>query len=253
MKKNKILSLALVVFASLFTLSCDEDPIVVEENEVPNGTLSMVYSVQVKQSSLSSGRTQGLAGVSVTVNQNGGIQTKTTDASGIVSFDNMRTGYVSVFVAAPEGFSSMNIQDEIYCYDCEYDNSDVEQVESDRLDVILPKQGATLTGKLFADVDFSGVIGTAETLPNTAVVIAKVSSDFEPNVYTTTVQNDGSFAFTNLPEGINVTLSLNFKKVDTTVTPTEEKTFQFSGATDGPYTLDVNNPLSLGNIDITHN
>ena len=249
MKKIKILSLALVVFASMFTLSCDEDPIVVEENVIPNGTQTFVYSVQVKQSSLNSGRAQGLAGVNVTVNQNGGIQTKTTDATGIVSFENMKQGPVSIFILAPAGFSSLNTSDYLDCEMCDVTELDVDQLEYQQLEVTLPKQGATVQGKVFADVDFSGGIGVAETAPNTAVIIAKVSNDYEPNVYKTNVQSDGTFKFTNLPEGVTVNLSIDFKKTDTS-TPPIEQSFYFTGL--GSFTLDVNNPVSLGNLYLNY-
>lgn len=249
MTKIKILSLALIVFVSVFTLSCDENDAAVQENEIANGTQTFVYSVQVKQSSLNGGRAQGLAGVNVTVNQNGGIQTKTTDATGIVSFDNMKQGAVSVFVLAPTGFSSINTSDYLDCQLCDVTQLDVDQLEYQQLELTLPKQGATVQGKVFADVDFSGAIGVAETAPNTAVVIAKVSNDYEPNVYKTNIQNDGTFKFTNLPEGITVNLTIDFKKIDNS-TPPAEQSFYFTGV--GSFTLDVNNPLSLGNVFLNY-
>jgi hypothetical protein len=248
MKKIKVLSLVLVAFVGLFSLSCETEP-VIEENEIANGTQTFVYSIQVKQSSLTSGRVKGLAGVNVTVNQNGGVQTKTTDATGIVSFDNMKQGAVSVFVQAPEGFSSINTNDYLDCQLCDITELDVDQLEYQQLTVELPKQGATLQGKVFADVDFSGQVGTGETLPNTAVVIAKVSNDYEPNVYKVNVQSDGTFKFTDLPEGISVDISLDFKKNDTG-TPVAERTFYFDDL--GPYVLDVNNPTSIGNVTASY-
>jgi len=249
MKKIKILSLALAL-VSLFALSCEETAPVVQENDIANGTQTFVYSIQVKQSSaLSGGRAQGLAGVNVTVNQNGGIQTKTTDATGIVSFDNMKQGTVSVFVLAPEGFSSYNTSYYLDCEMCDITDLDVDQLEYQQLEIILPRQGATVQGKIFADVDFSGTTGTGETVPNTAVVIAKVSNDYEPNVYKTNVQSDGTFKFTNLPEGVTINLSIDFKKNDN-ATPPAERTFEFNGL--GSFSLDVNNPLSLGNLCLTN-
>lgn len=248
MKKIKILSLALVVFASMFTMSCDEDPIVVEENEIANGTQTFVYSVQVKQSSLNSGRAQGLAGVNVTVNQNGGIHTKTTDATGIVSFDNMKQGYVSVFILAPAGFTSINTSDYLDCEMCDVTQLDVDQLEYQQLEVTLPKQGATVRGNLFADLDFNGNTPIV-TVPTTAVVIARLSNDYEPNVYKTNVQANGLFEFTNLPEGVNIELSIDFKTINNTITPSEERALEFN---QGVY-LDVNNPVSLGNITLFFN
>lgn len=251
MKKINILSAALVASASSLMMSCDRnnDPLI-QENEVPNGTETLVYSVQVKQSSMTSGRVDGLTAVKVTVNQNGSIQTKTTDATGIVSFDKMKQGIVSVFVEAPAGYNSVNISDNVDCQSCDYSKLDVDQVEYDQLVVTLPKDGATVQGKLFADLDFSTTITAGETVPNTAVVIAKIADKYEPNVYKTAVQSDGTFKFVNLPEGVTVTFSIDFKKMDS-ATPPAERTFSFNGL--GTYTLDVNNPLSLGNLNLKNN
>lgn len=248
MKKIKILSLALVVFVSLFSLSCEDNEPVVQENDIADGTQTFVYSVQVKQSSLDAGRVKGLAAVKVTVNQNGGIQTKTTDASGIVSFDNMKQGAVSVFIEAPEGFSSLNTNDYLDCQLCDVTDLDKDQLEYQQLVVTLPKLGATVRGNLFADLDFNGATPNV-VVPTTAVVIAKLSNNYEPNVYKTNVQANGLFQFTNLPEGVNIDLSIDLKVVNTTVTPNEERSLEFNENV----FLDVNNPVTLGNITLFFN
>src|SRR6188768_885958 len=148
MKKIKILSLALA-FVSLFAISCDDDsdPLV-QENDIADGTQTFVYSIQVVPSSiLSGGRTQGLADVKVTVNQGGETKTKTTNASGIVSFDKMKTGSVSVFIEGPEGFLSINTNDYLDCEECDITNLDSEQIEYQQSEILLPRVGATVQGR----------------------------------------------------------------------------------------------------------
>ncbi len=250
MKKFNILSLAAIAFVSAFVMSCDDEtPAVVEENEVPDGAITMVYSVHVRPSSTLSARTQGLAGVTVTINQNGGIITATTDASGIASFDNMRQGIASIFVQGPAGFISVNITDDIDCFDCEYDQLDTDQTEYDQLFIDLPRLGATVRGQLLADVDFNGATAL-QSVPNTAFVIATINNIYEPNVYRVPVGNDGTFSFTNLPEGVTTTLTVDFKATDAITTPAQpvERTFGFGGAGGDLNlgTLSVNNPLSIG-------
>jgi hypothetical protein len=259
MKKFNILSLATIAFLSSLAVSCDDEvPTVIEENEVPNGTLTMVYSVQVKASSTLSARTQGLDGVTVTINQNGERVTATTDASGIVSFANMRLGRVSIFVQGLPGFLSVNTTDFIGCATnedggCDYLDLDNEQTEYAQTEIILPRLGATVTGQLLADQDFTGAAGPT-AVPTTAVVIATISNEFEPNTFKVNVGANGVFTFTNLPEKVAATLTVDLKLPDNVTNTAQpvDRTFGF-GAPGGSRNiggneLSVNNPLNIGDV-----
>jgi hypothetical protein len=252
MKKIKFLSLALLAtMCALFLVSCDDNDTTIEENAIPDGTSKINFSVQVYPSSLNSGKVAGLSGVKVTINQNGSTQSKTTNESGIVAFDNLNQGYISIFVDGPEGFLSINGETDLECYDCLYDQNDSEQVEYDQLVVELPRVGATLRGKLFADVDFLNGQGVNETVPAGTTIIARTSTEYEPNVFKTTVAADGTFSFNNLPEEVNINLDIDFKKVDTTPTPTIERSFYFDGI--GTLYLSIDNPTTLGNVYLDYN
>lgn len=231
-------------------VSCDDDDATIEENDIPDGTHVVNYSVQVIPSSLN-GKVAGLANVKVTVSQNGTTTTKTTNETGIVTFEKLKQGYVSVYVKGPEGFLSYNTTDELECYSCDFDENDSEQIEFYQRTFTLPRLGATVKGRVFADLDFNGGAPAAgETLPTSAVVIAKISSVYEPNVFKTNPTSDGTFQFTNLPEGILVTFDIDFKKVDNTPNPTVEHNFYLDGVSTTP---NINNPHVFGNINALYN
>lgn len=244
--------LPMLAMASAVVLSgCGDDdqpaPAVTQENEVPNGTAVVTYSVQVLGSSQNNAKVTGLSGATVTVSGPGGNATAVTDESGIAVFPGMRLGTVSVFVKS-EGYLSSNFNDDVDCYYCSFDQVDSEQQESDQTTVTLPKIGATLKGTIYGNFDFNGTTTDAPISPN-ATVIATVSSVLQPNTWTTTTDNTGAFQFTNLPEGVAVTLSLDFQNTNTTATPTFEYDWSLGTDDDGPYILSVNNVTSLGIID----
>ncbi|HEY8401761.1 MAG TPA: hypothetical protein VIK89_10885 [Cytophagaceae bacterium] len=255
MKKINLLSLALLATAGTMFTSCSNDdekvdPVVVQENNVPNGTISMVYSIQVKTSSTpEGGKVTGFAGAKVTVNQNGHVQTKTTDRTGIVSFDGMKPGLVSVFVESPDEskYLSVNSVETIDCYYCDYADLDTDQLEYDQDEIVLPVRGGTITGTIYGDFDFD--LGTPNTTITGGTVIAKISSDYEPNVFTATPSNTGVFTFSNLPEGVAITLSLDYQSLNTLPNPDVMKDWALPAAAAGPHTLNsVKNKLELGNI-----
>ena len=191
------------------------------ENNVPNGTYKMSYSIQVLASSQNA-RVAGLASAEVTVSQEGNVKKATTDESGIVTFSDMREGYVSIYVKAPAGFLSFNTYDFI-SQNSSVDlnqtgvnaGNDSEQKSFDQYTITLARQGATLTGKIVGDFDFSG--GTPDTgVPTDAQVIARISNVYQPNVFVTAPGSDGTFTFTNLPEGIAINLDLNYQSTNST-------------------------------------
>jgi hypothetical protein len=246
MKKLKFLSLAfMATMCALFMVSCDDDDATIEENDIPDGTHVVNYSVQVIPSSLN-GKVAGLSNVKVTVSQNGTSITKTTNETGIVTFDKLKQGYVSIYVKGPDGFLSSNTVDELQCFTCDFDENDSEQIEYDQNTITLPRLGATVKGRVFADLDFNGTTAASETLPTSAVIVATIDNSYEPNVFKTNPSSDGTFQFTTLPEGVNVNFAIDFKKVDTTPTPTVEHSFYFDGGLST--TPDINNPKILGNI-----
>lgn len=240
--------LPMLAMASAVALSgCGDDdqpaPAVTQENEVPNGTAVITYSVQVLGSSENNAKATGLAGATVTVSHPGGTSTTTTNESGIAVFPGMRIGDVSVYVES-DGFLAFNFSDNVSCDWCAFDYVDSEQQEFDQATVTLPRLGATLRGTIYGDFDFDGMTNNT-TIPAGATVIAEVDNSFQPNVFTTTTDGQGNFSFTNLPENVAVNLILNHQSMDNSVSPAVEEDWSIPA---GPYVLDVNNPRALGQV-----
>lgn len=237
---KKITKTLLVASLALMAMSCSkEDKEVVtpvQENNVPNGTSKLSLSVHVLASSTGSVRTAGLNGCTVTISNNGVNKTVTVDESGIAYFGNLTEGSVSVFVKAPSGYLSRNTSGFI-----EYDGSfsltstgtnggtDAIQESSSRIAVTLPRIGATFKGKILGNFDFDGSTSNTPIVLGTKI-IARVSNSLEPNIFTTTTNSDGSFTFANsLPEGEEVSFSLDYQTTNSTVTPNTQKDWEFQG------------------------
>ena len=260
MKTNKILVAVLIASSALFNVACKKNdvvsPTVTNPSTSPQGKLTVSFSVQVLPSSVAA-RTQGLSGSTVTIQSNGGSQSATTDASGIANFSNVNEGTIAVFVKGPTGFSSFNTNIGVA-----YNGSIVvkgtagntgtsnnntgafvDANSNNTLLVTLPADNATLKGKIKGDFDNSNVTVDA-VIPSGAIVIARAPIGYEPNVYTTTTDGTGAFTFTNLPEGIPLAISLDYK---TTVTSAENIPFQRTWNINvGSQTLQGVRPTDLG-------
>ena len=225
------------------------------ENNVPNGTYKISYSVHVIASSQNA-KVAGLASAEVTVSQDGRVQKATTDESGIVTFSDMREGNVSIFVKAPAGYLSYNTTDVINnnsSVDLNNNGTnagnDSEQKSFDQRTISLARQGATLTGKIVGDFDFAA--GTPVTgLPTDAQIIARISNSYQPNVFVTTPTADGTFTFSNLPENVEITLDLNYQNTNSTGTAPVRVDWELPSSGSGPHTLRVGQTKELGTITL---
>ena len=210
--KNARKFLGMVALGALLFTGCRQEDatVVVQENEVPNGTETFTLSVQVIPSSEeTSARTTGLQGATVTINQNGAIQTKTAnDASGIVTFEGLFEGQVSIFVSA-DGYLSFNTEES---WTREFNSStdefnDVAQVNLERIPIILPRRGATISGYMLGDTDNDGI---DEKLSTGQVRFELSNTNYQPNVFTTTPSN-GLYTLSNMPEAAG-TISTVFQE-----------------------------------------
>jgi hypothetical protein len=260
MKNLKNALLIAAVSATVFT-SCSKDTAdtvapVVQENNVPNGTVKMSLSVHVMSSSVAA-RIAGLSGASVTISNNGKTLTSSVDASGIASFSGLTEGDVSVFVKAPTGYLSFNTSGSL-SYDGSFSlnntgtngGTDAVQESSNRIAVTLPKIGGTVKGKIWGDFDFNNFSNNT-TIPAGVTVIAKVANGYEPNVFTTTTDGNGAFTFNKqLPEGVNVSFYIDYQTVDNVSDPSMPESRDWEIGTNTT-TVSNNETKELGNITAT--
>ncbi|HTF80945.1 MAG TPA: hypothetical protein VL947_04455, partial [Cytophagales bacterium] len=168
---KKVLILGTVLSSLLFLGACSASkkevtpaPTVVEQN-FPNPTVKIGLTIHVLASS-EAARSAGLDGAKVIAKQNGNTYQGTTDESGIVTFGDLKEGYVSYYVTKA-GYAKINGLIEL-----EYDGtpivnggngtagSDVtvnnEQFYAISEVATLPRLGASVSGVLMADLDFGG-------------------------------------------------------------------------------------------------
>ncbi len=269
MKTNVLLVSALLASSLFLGTSCKKDDNsvapVIQENNIPNGTIKIGYSVQVIASSVAA-RTEGLSGAVVTIQgDNGFKQSATTDETGIASFTNLNEGRISIFVKSPSGdFLSSNVTGDLK-YTAGIGGSltvagtngggnggqnntgtDANVVANNQLPVTLPRRAAAVAGKLFYQNPSNSVYTAAQG----AKLIAKADAKFEPNLFTATVGSDGSFNIGSLPEGVNLTWTVDFT-TDITQTgsnPNNIPTFKKSWSLPGSFTNAVNSGLSGGKV-----
>lgn len=195
-----------LVFATLLIAACKDrvDPIVTNENNIPNGVVKYkyVYTVHVIASS-ENGRTEGLKNATVTVSQKANVQSVKVNESGEAVFNNLTAGDITYFVKA-DGFASVNNFINITPTAPEQalidkGNDGIHELELSRSTfVTLPRLAASLKGIARFDNDQNPA--TPNTVASGFKVKLKYSSKIQPNLYFATVQGDGTFQFTNVPE-----------------------------------------------------
>lgn len=247
---KKILVLGTVLSSMLFLGACksnekDVTPATVTQQLYPSPTVKISLNIQVLASSQAA-RTSGLDGATVTVKQNGNTYSAVTDESGIVTFGGLTEGQVSWFVKK-SGFASVNGSKYL-----EYTGTpnvsgvngnngtgsvtvNNEQHSSDVANVTLQRIGATVKFKFYGNFDFSTGTNTGnDVLPSTAKVLLRLSDEtLQPNVYTGTIEGDGTVSFTNLPENVQYNLELYHvtTKPGTNGGLSENVTWSISGST----------------------
>jgi len=192
---------------------------------------SIIFTVSVVNGtnmSIANGRTtgtQGLAGINVTVAQQGVIKTVTTDVSGQAVFASMNVGTVAVTVSGT-GFTNVNI----IAILSKPASSGTGLTYSSTIVPVYATSGASqavVTGRVFANTDGTNI--GSERLPVRKVIarlngssIPKFLSDnaviqsrgYEGVVFTTTTAADGAYSF-SLPAGSsgnNLTYSFDFEE-----------------------------------------
>jgi hypothetical protein len=196
----------LMIVTLLFGACNDEDPVAVNENDVPDGIIQQKYTftVHVLASSERGGRTEGLKNATVTVSQNANVKSIKVNESGEAVFKDLVSGAATVFVKA-DGFASYNDTDVLLVPAgttatlITAGNDGNHVITSGRsLDVVLPRLGASIKGSIFADTDKKAIT------PDAPAAGFKVRLEYDnyiqPNLYFATVAADGSFVFPNVPE-----------------------------------------------------
>lgn len=252
MTKFNAFFLALVALSGSVFTGCNQKKdivpatVVTQDNNIPNGTVQFSLSVQVIPSSVSTtAKSAGLTGATVTISQNGSTQTATTNSAGLATFGGLSEGDVAVYIAN-SGYLSYNTTTTLVrSYNTSSSNQvDANQVQFKNLSVTLPKLGASVKGKIYGDFTYSG---TNTLIPSGVTVYAKTDNSYEPNVFTTTTDANGQFAFTNLPETVSLDFSINYTTTDNTVSPSQGHTWYLNGV--NGINAEVYNAIDLGNIN----
>ncbi|MFN3404215.1 MAG: hypothetical protein ACK40G_08995 [Cytophagaceae bacterium] len=252
MKKFNLFAVALISGALAFT-SCtksEKSEPVVQENNIANGTVSFSLSVHVLPSS-ENGRVEGLADAKVTVSQDGFVSTKTSDGSGIVVFNGLREGAVSIFVSREGYLSSNNTTTLARSYNNAVDNqTDAAQTQFARFETTLFKTGAVLRGRIIGDFDYTAATNPSAS-PTPVKVIARVNNNaLQPNVYTVNTDGTGNFVFNGLPEGTPIALSIEYISQDAVSDPTNPRNRSWNIPAQN-HTLNVNRITDLSTITAT--
>ncbi|MCH8317032.1 MAG: carboxypeptidase regulatory-like domain-containing protein [Bacteroidetes bacterium] len=255
MKKLTNYAFALLMGAIMFS-ACKEktfEPenfVVVEENQVPNGTVTFTLSVHVIPSS-KMGRVSGLSGATVTINNAGGIATVITGADGIAVFSGLSEGIVSVYVSM-SGFSSINTTTTLTKDANLTLGNDAAHTQFARTMVTLPRLAATLTVNYWGDWDLDGNgPEQSENYGKAITVTVTYANTWEPNVYTFTAgTKDAPASLSGLPEGTATVYASWIETITFGITPdtwTQNITFD---NTQFPVTLTADQTMDLGLLEV---
>ena len=161
---------SLLVIAAFGLYSCsnsDDNPSTTTinyENNVPDGTIRVNYSVQVVPGNLGDeGRAAGVLGATVQLTQNNEVVTAVTDQSGIANFPDMWNGTVTgaVFSPATSDYITMNFTANI---DAGEVNTDVEQIRYSSSTVTIFERNSGVQGRIWAD--YQGLLPPGVDPPN---------------------------------------------------------------------------------------
>lgn len=220
---NKLSKLVLGVAVSAMVLSgCRNQevvaPTVTNPNQFPNGVIAkkITFSVHVVASS-QNGRTEGLSGASVTVSQNGNLQTKTVGVDGAAIFTDMYEGGVTYYVTA-SGFAAVNATRTLSASNTTAiagqantgtsgNNSNQTIITGDQVVVTLPKLDGSLTGIFTIDND--GLPTTAKANASGYQVRIKYPSTYQPNLFTATTDGSGVFTLNGILDGVQGDVSVD--------------------------------------------
>ncbi len=243
-------SLLIIAAFGFYSCSDDETPAsnttITYENNVPDGTINVNYTVQVVPGNLfDEERAAGLANATVILTQNNETTTAVTDQAGIANFEGMKNGTVSGTVIL-DGFINADFTAVI---DAGPINTDVEQIAYSSSTVTIFQRNAGVDGRIWGDYIFLGVDPptiTSEFTTRTSVyVVYAVEEDYPmgegngklTNVtmeYTTFKQetaSDGVVDMIELPGTIEGVLSASFFMEDNVIpdpTPGSNKVFLFN-------------------------
>jgi hypothetical protein len=181
---------SLLVLAAFGMSSCTSEepqpaPNITYENDVPNGTLIVNYTVQVVPGNGSKdGRIGGIPGVSVSITQDGETSLATTDQAGLAHFPGMSNGTVSGTVTdGGDAYVTMSFTANIDAGPVQTDN---EQTRYSSSTVTIFERNAALDGRIWGDYKEilpPGVdppnLGTGEfTEPTYIFVVYEIGSDY---------------------------------------------------------------------------
>lgn len=268
---KKITKTLLVASLALIAMSCSKDnndavtPTTVTENNVPNGTVGMSFSVQVTGSSIVGSRTAGLTGAVVTISNNGKTQTATVNEfSGLASFTGLTEGGVQIFVKAPSGYLSYNTSKYI-----KYNTigsvvisstnpgtgtgNDSQQSATETIQIPLKKIGSTVKGRVYGKFAYDGKDIFLTSGNGSKIYAILDDKNHEPNVFQSTVDGNGNFSFINLPEGLSFKLDLDYQNTFTPATGSGQLPEQRDWNIDSPNqtSLNYNEVRELGNVYVT--
>lgn len=209
------ISIINLLLGAIVLSSCKVDvkeepkPLVVSnptENQIPDGSVKFVLSVQVVSPTYANTREEGLAAAKVIINQNGRLDSAIVNESGIATFNELREGEISIFVKGPAGYSSYNTSATLTrnFNKIGEDQTDVEQYQFARKVVNLSRMNASIKGVAYGNFDFD-LDETPKDLDNfdqVPVVLKYEDKNMQPNVFVAeTNPINGEFSFTNIPEG----------------------------------------------------
>lgn len=232
MKKLNSYFLAIMLGGLVFTTACDKEsvnpPAVLSENNVPNGRIKMVYSVQVMASNnVQGGKTSGVQGATVTVvTANGKSVSAPVGEDGIAIFNDIKPGTISGFVKATD-HSSVNFTADLTPTVAPGDSDQVQFAASN---VYIYKRNATLSGRVYGDLTFSGTpvvyiadkpVRVVYTTTNykMGTGLGKLTSvSVEPGIITSNTDQDGVFSIAGLLPTEDGTISAKFV-VDDIISP----------------------------------
>jgi hypothetical protein len=250
MKKQFIYFFSAIMLSTFSLTSCKDngDDMPIAENEIPNGFVKVSLSVQIIPSSIGTASTKKVSGLSkakVTVSQANNKKTIEVDESGIAVFPDLFEGPVSVYVEA-EGYASYNTTHDLF-YDGSLDvesGIDTQVPGFARLPIILPRLASKVRGTVIGDWDFNNNTPVSPLTATEAKVFARVSSNYQPSVYSATLAN-GVFTFSDLPEGIPVTFELDYSSVDTSSDPDQTVDWEINISSNG---LRADQTKEFGNV-----
>lgn len=267
----------------VFTTSCDKEnvnpPAVVQENNVANGRIKMVYSVQVLPSSkVEGGKTAGITDAEVTISANGKTMKTKVGEDGIAIFNDIMPGTINGYVKAAN-YSTLSFTSEL---NPTVTVGDSDQVQFAASKVYLYPRTASLFGRIYGNFALS-TGSNLEIRPNNPIYqmpadgyvrvvyntdnykmgsgLGKLTSvSLEPNIIRYNTESEGKFEISGLYPTEDGTISARLILEDySKQMPTSEGNrtvvFRFSNAQSTTYSalrLNAGSATVLGDILVNY-